>query len=262
MEVTMQALKEIWTSIAAWKIWLHIGLEDVVGRYRRTVLGPLWIVISQCAFIFGIYFIRHSISGGNDNNFLLYLSISIPAWNLIASFLIEGSGALLRSKGYIESYPLPIPIFIIRVVFAALVNFAHLLVVFVIVALITQITPSLNWLAFIPGLIIVLVFGLGLSLGLSSLGARFRDLGPAMASIVGLMFVLSPVFWVPTPEQLRSPIVQWNPFFYLLEVIREPLLSTSLTPSTWLVAIGLSLASLIVGGAIYKIMRPSIVYWL
>ena len=262
MELVMQALKEIWTSIFAWKIWWHIGLEDVVGRYRRTVLGPLWIVISQCAFIFGIYFIRHSISGGNDSNFLVFLSISIPAWNLIAAFLTEGTGALLRSKGYIESYPLPLPIFIIRSVFASLVNFAHLLAVFAVVAIITQSAPTANILAFIPGLIIVLCFGLGISLGLAALGTRFRDLGPAMASIVSLMFVLSPVFWIPTPEQLQSPIVTLNPFYYLLEVVREPLLNVPMTPGNWLIATAIGAISLIAGSIIYKIMRPSIVYWL
>jgi len=258
----MQALKEIWTSIFTWKIWLYIGLEDVIGRYRRTVLGPLWIVISQCAFIVGLYLIRRSISGGTDTNYLLYLSISIPAWNLISTFLTEGTSALLRSKGYIESYPLPLPIFVIRTVFAALVNFAHLLVVFVIIALISRAAPTLNLIAFIPGLIIVSIFGLGVSLGLAALGARFRDLGPAMVSVVGLMFVLSPVFWVPTSEQVHSAIVQFNPLYYLLEVVREPLLASPMVLANWGIATGLSVLSLIVGSIIYKIMRPSIVYWL
>ncbi|MBP2161875.1 MULTISPECIES: ABC transporter permease [Asticcacaulis] len=249
-------------SVLAWKIWLYTGVDDVLGRYRRTILGPLWIVISQCAFIFGLYLIRKSIAGPDNANYLLFLAISIPAWNLIASFLIDGTNSLLRSKGYIESYPLPMPIFVIRTVVACLVNFFHLLVVFALIAIIYQHPLTLNALWFIPALLIITMFGFGACLGLSGLGVRFRDLSPAISAVIGLMFVLTPVFWVPVPELMNSAIVRYNPFFYLIEIMREPLLQSSISPNVWMTALLISVGTFIAGLTIYKMTRPTVIYWL
>jgi ABC-type polysaccharide/polyol phosphate export permease len=258
----MQEIKEIWTSISQWRIWLTIGFEDVIGRYRRTALGPLWIVISQCAFIFGFYLVRRSLSGEQISNYLVFLSISLPAWSLIASSFTDGSSALVRSKGYIESYPLPLPIYIIRSVFSSLVNFLHVLVVLVAVILITQAPVTLNLLMFLPALLIILTFAFGVCLAFSVLGARFRDVGPAMASFTLFMFVVGPVFWVPTPAQAESLVVRYNPFYYLLEVMREPIMSANITPHIWVTAMLVSLGAVLFGLVTYKFLRPSVVYWL
>jgi ABC-type polysaccharide/polyol phosphate export permease len=262
MELAMQAFKEIWTSLFAWRIWLTVGIEDVIGRYRRTTLGPLWIVLSQSAYIFGLYLVRGAISGSQTSQYLLYLAISIPAWNLLASSLTDGSNALMRSKGYIDSYPLPLPIYIIRTVVAGLVNFFHVLVVFFAIILISRTPHSLNYLMFFPGLVLIIIFCFGACLGLSCIGARFRDLNPAITSFVAFMFVFCPIFWIPTEAQKASLVVRLDPFYYLLELLREPLMYPHITPSVWGIGCLISLSSLVFGAIVYKIMRPSVVYWL
>jgi len=258
----MSEINEIWNSLRAWKIWLAIAFEDVVGRYRRTTLGPLWVVLSQTAFIFGLYVVRAAVSPSQDHNFLVFLAISVPAWNLISSGLTDGSSALVRSKGYIESYPLPMPIYMIRSTAAAIVNFFHVLIVFVLILIAYQQPVTLNYLMFVPGLFIVALFCFGACLGLGSLGARFRDLNPALTSATGFLFVFSPIFWQPTAAQKTELIVRLNPFYYLLEVLREPFLSPTISPDVWGIAVVISVVTLIAGAITYKIMRPSVVYWL
>src|SRR5438105_427006 len=109
----MQGLRDILRSLSAWQIWSSIALDDTIGRYRRTILGPLWLVIAQAAFIFGLYFLHRRVMGVNEGNYLLFLAASLPIWSLFVSTIVEGSTALLRSKAYIDSFPLPMGIYIV-----------------------------------------------------------------------------------------------------------------------------------------------------
>ena len=56
--------------------------------------------------------------------------------------------------------------------------------------------------------------------------ARFRDVGPFVASVLQMMMFFTPVFWRvdEISEGSRAVLVRWNPFAYLLALFREPLL--------------------------------------
>jgi ABC-type polysaccharide/polyol phosphate export permease len=254
-------LGEIVRALGAWRIWGVTAVDDIMGRYRRTILGPLWITLGQAGFIAGLYLLRSKFSAG-DTNYLAYLAASIPTWGLLASFIVDGSNSLIKSKGFIDNYPIPMAVFSMRAVAAAYINYAHLLVVYLVIVALMLKAPTIAHLAILPGLLITLVFGLGCVLMLGPLGARFRDLAPATNMGTSLMFVLTPVFWVPEPAQVDSALVTYNPFYYLLEVVRAPLLGQVVEPHVWLLAVAVAAAVFVAGLATYVRMRPQIVYWL
>jgi ABC-type polysaccharide/polyol phosphate export permease len=262
----MKNAKEILYALYSWRIWLTFAVDDVIGRYRRTVFGPFWIVIAQAAFIGGLFYLHGAFSGRqgtvSDTQFLLYLSIGLPVWGLIAGSIIEGCNALVRTKGFIESYPLPLPIHIIRSVMAQLVTFAHVILVYVLAAILTRSNPGLAVIAVIPALIMLVLFSFGAGLALGPLGARFRDLAPGLTAVINLLFVLTPVFWVPSPDQLNGPFIKYNPFYYLLQIVREPFMGHWGSPTLWCVGAGLTVASLLVGSIIFIRTRHNVVYWL
>lgn len=237
-------------------------MDDVVGRYRRTILGPLWLVIAQLAFIIGVYLLHRSLMSTDSRNYLTYLAASLPLWGLLSGFIIEGSQALLKSKGFVESYPLPIGTYVVRSVAGNFITFAHLVIAFFAISLVVREPLSVTILAWIPALAVYAVFGLGLGLLLAPLSARYRDLGPALAAAVSLMFVLTPVFWMPNDQQRASPLLQLNPFYHLMEIGREPLLGGWGAPQHWAVSIALAVVTLLLGVAAFARLRRNIVYWL
>lgn len=259
----MHHLMELLRSLRAWNVWWAIALDDVVSRYRRTALGPMWIVIAQAAFVVGLYLLHRTLyaAGEKQGQYLLYLSASMPVWSLLSSLILEGSTSLLRAKGFIESYPLPLPIYMIRSIIASVMLFAHMLLVYVVVFLFVRPPLDPAMLLAIPGLAIVMVFGLGVTLLLAPLATRYRDIGPATAAAMNLLFVMSPVFWVPTPAQKQELLLQLNPFYYLLEVVRTPLVNGQIDPVHWVAAIGIALATLVVGFVVFARTRSTISYW-
>jgi ABC-type polysaccharide/polyol phosphate export permease len=157
---------------------------------------------------------------------------------------------------------LPVAVHLIRSVAGAFVTFFHLFVVFVGVFLLQRHMPTWSMLAALPGLVIIALYGLGVELFLAPLGARFRDIGPAVGSAMNLLFILTPIFWVPTEQQAQSPILRFNPFYHMLEVVRAPLMGHWGAPEHWLMASLAALAALVVGSAVYVRMRATLIYWL
>lgn len=257
------ALREIVRALKAYTIWGPIAVDDVVARYKRTVLGPLWVILPQAFFIFGLYTLhRQNLSGGTAADYLPYLAISLPLWSLLTALVVDTTSCFLSAKGFIESYALPPAIHVVRTVARAFILFAHLLVVYVVVELWAHKGLPLTIVAAIPAMAILAVFGLGAGLALAPLGTRFRDVPPALQALMMLGFVLTPVFWVPTEAQRESPLVQFNPFYYLVEVVRQPMTGSWGEPHVWMLASLIALGALAAGVVIYTRLRSMILYWL
>ena len=61
----------------------------------------------------------------------------------------------------------------------------------------------------------------------SILGTRYADLDELIHSTLRLVFFITPIFWIPH-QHVRGAYVDallyLNPFYYFIEVVREPLL--------------------------------------
>ena len=55
-------------------------------------------------------------------------------------------------------------------------------------------------------------------------------------------------------------LIQWNPFFALLEIVRGPLLGMQLEPGTWFVALGYSALLILLAGFVFARARSRIAY--
>ncbi|MBN8553778.1 MAG: ABC transporter permease [Caulobacterales bacterium] len=254
-------MDELIASLKAWRTWFAIAMDDVAGKYRRTVLGPLWLVMIQAGFISGLWLLHRNIYGAGEDNFLAYLAVGLPLWSLLTMLVADSCDSLLKARGLIDSYPLPMAVHLFRSVATSVLIFAHSFVVSIIVLLATREPLTLTTLLFVPGLVIVIVFGFGLALTLGPLAARFRDLLPAAQAGMNLMFVLTPVFWIPTPELRTSPLLQLNPFYHMMEVVRGPLLG-HVDPVSWTVASLTAVATLVIGIVVFIRTRPQITFWI
>jgi hypothetical protein len=63
--------------------------------------------------------------------------------------------------------------------------------------------------------------------------ARFRDIPPIVGSFVTVAFFATPVFWHPQTLGSERWVVDFNPLFAALDVIRAPLLGVAPSPYSW-----------------------------
>ena len=244
------------------RIVTFISLSDLRARYKRSVLGPLWLTLSTAAGSAGLGFIWSQLMHVDAHTLVPAMTAGLILWQLISQPILEATTVFSRQASMIRNLNLPISIHPIQLMFRHLINLAHNAPVFFIIALALGVEPSWNMLLAIPALFLVSLNLFWIVLVVSILGARYRDLEYLIASVMPLLMFVSPVFY--RPHYLTfSPRVMWfNPFSHLIELVRYPLLG-ALPP--WYVVL-VNLVMLAVGGSLafwlFNSKRERIPFWL
>lgn len=235
-------------------------MDDMMGRYARTGLGPFWNLLNNAIFVAALGFTFGAIFNADLSEFLPYIAASMAIWGYINGMISDGPTAFVRARGLITTYSLPLTVQAFRLVIDKIIMFMLFLIVYVVVVLIFPQPISSSLFLFVPGLLVLCVFGFGLTLILGTLGVRFRDIAPALQSMSVLFFLLTPILWQKRPGM--EAIVMFNPLYHLLELLRGPLMGYYPTALNWKVSIGVSIGVLIIGVLVFVKGRRYIFYWL
>jgi len=255
------ALADIIDGIVRWPLWMKLGWNDILKRYRRSVLGPFWLTASMGMMITVLGVLYANLFNTPVHDFLPYLCVGILVWTLISSFLVEGGSLFASAESFIKQVRLPFSIYVYQSTWSKLIIFAHNLIIYGAVLAYFRIWPGAAALLAIPGLVLVLFNGAVASLSIGVVSARFRDIPQFINSIVQILFFVTPVMWHPDLLREHRLFLDLNPFYHLLELVRQPLLGRAPTIENYLVASLLSVVNLALAGAIFVRFRSRIAYW-
>jgi ABC-type polysaccharide/polyol phosphate export permease len=255
------AVRDLSDGLRAIFIWRTLAANDVATRYRRTKLGPFWLTLSQAALIGGIGLSFSVIFARPLDEYIVYLAAGMTLWLFISSCLVEGPQAFLRGQPWMLAFEMPASVHIYRAVLTQIIIFAHHFVIYLAVAAFIK-NPINHWtLLAVPGLILVTLAMTGIVMLLGVLGARFRDVQPAMAALVSMLFMFTPIFWERPFLRQHAWIADFNPVLHLLDVVRLPLLGQPPTALNWMAAGGIALVSMAVGAFAFVRSRRDLAYW-
>ena len=220
----VRGLRDLWRGWRDYReLWLTVGLYDIRKRYRRSLLGPFWITVSVGTFILGLSFIYAPLVGGDMKSFLPFIAFGFIAWQFISQLLMDGCNVFIANGPIIQQLRAPLSIYIYQTVWRHLIILAHNFLIYVVVAVAYGIWPSFQTLLVIPGILLVCINGMSFGMLFGTLCARFRDIPPIVTTITQMMFLLTPILWRPDQIPGREFLYLFNPFFYLVQIVREPL---------------------------------------
>lgn len=257
-------VKDVLAALSQIELPLYLAKADIRQRYRRSILGPWWITISTGVMIACIGAIFGGLFKSPMSEFLPFLSAGLIIWNLISSVVMEGSTVLISYEAIIRQLNIPIFSHILRMVGRNIVIFFHNLVIFPVVCICVQKGFNWNLLYFFPGFILLTLNLLWIALILSIVCTRFRDLGQIIGNLLQVAFYLTPIIWMPSllPARTSVMLLEPNPLYHLLAIVRDPLLGLQPSAMNWVVSLTLfvfgSLASLV----LFNKYRARISYWL
>jgi len=257
-----KAWRDIVEGIALWRLWFRLGWNDILQRYRRSVLGPFWVTASTAAMVVALGVLYAELFNQPIDDFMPFFCVGLLVWNLIASYLIEGGTLFTGSESYIKQIRLPYSMYAYRSSWAKLIIFAHNFIIYIGVLIYFQIWPGVISLLAVPGLMLVVLNGTIVSFSIGIVSARFRDIPQLIASIVQILFFLTPVFWKPESLKVHAYITDFNPFFHLLEIVRSPLLGNMPSTTNYLAVMLLTLINLSIASAFFSRFRARIAYWI
>lgn len=259
---SMLAVLDVLEGARAWRLWGLLGWQDIRQRYRRSKIGPFWVTISMGAMIGGMGLLYAGLFHTEVSDYLPFLTIGLIVWGLISSLINENCNSFIEAESIIKQVQLPLSIHAYRVVWRNLILFGHNFVIFVVVAVIFGIWPGWSGLLALPGLVFICVNGVWVGIFLGLVSARFRDVPQIVSSVVQIAFFLTPIMWKPESLRSRSLFVDFNPFYYFLELVRAPLLAQGSTLKPWLVALAATLCGWTATFLMYRRYRRRIAYWL
>jgi ABC-2 type transport system permease protein/lipopolysaccharide transport system permease protein len=262
---TSDAIATAWSDIiaglASWPLWVRLGWNDILQRYRRSILGPFWLTASMAIMIVALGILYAGLFNTPVEDFLPFLCVGLLVWNLVASFLTEGGTLFTGSESYIKQIRLPYSVYVYRSTWSKLVIFFHNFIIYFAVLLYFQIWPGTVALLAIPGLIVVVINGALASLSIGIISARFRDVPPLIGSVVQIVFFVTPIFWKPELLKGREYVTDLNPFFHLLEIVRAPLLGSMPSAKSYFAVLLITLINIVITGVFFSRYRSRISYW-
>jgi lipopolysaccharide transport system permease protein len=245
------------------RLSFFLGWQDVRLMYRRSVLGQFWITLSMAVTFAAIGTVFGLIFKSPIVEYLPFLGCGLVFFNFFSLVVNDGSVAFISAEPFIRQLPLAPLTYFLRTVWKNVFVLLHNTVALVVLLLVFPPGVSAAILLVIPGLLIAGCGIAGLALAIGMLATRYRDVPQIVAAVVQVCFYLTPVVWLPQalPEEARGIVLFWNPFYHLMEVLRGPVLNAPPALETWLTAIVLATAFVLLGGAAYAWKRHQLAFW-
>jgi ABC-type polysaccharide/polyol phosphate export permease len=256
-----RALRDLRDVVVRPAIWSSLAYADIRSRYRLSTFGSLWITMTTGALALAIGLFYGQFFGQDIHSYLPYFTASYVTWSFIASVMGEGSVTLVGAGSLIKSSQMPIIFHVLRMLHRNLIVFLHNLIV------VAAIWPFVRWSVYpsavlsLAGLVLLYLFLVGLSAVIAIICVRYRDVPQLIQVLIQFLFFLTPIVWYPEKIKFGSSILKLNPMSYMLEIIRDPILGRPVELQTWIIAIGLAMASLAAGSLMYVRFRRRIAYW-
>jgi len=205
--------------------------RDVVGRYRGSFMGILWsffnpvFMLAVYTFVFSVVF-RARWSGGNESKieFALILFAGMIVFGLFSECVNRAPGLILSNVNYVKKVVFPLEILPVVSLGAAAFHLLVSLAVWLIFYIVFFGVPHPSVLLLPVVLIPLLLFTLGVSWILASLGVYLRDVGHIVGVFTMALLFLSPIFYPVTalPAKYQT-LLHLNPLTPVIEQTRQVL---------------------------------------
>lgn len=240
-------IKGVWKD--RYVIW-NLVKQDLQMKYNRSALGIAWSLITPMGLSVIIGLIYSIIFGTDPRSLVPMLFAGLNPWTFISSSADGGTVSYLGAEGYIKQTTVSPQIFPIRIVLVAFVNLLYGIIAFFLVYLFmapNNFYPRM--LMVFPGLLILFIAVIAIANFASVINLFIRDYQPFQSLILQGLFYVTPIIFTTgmLDEKGYSIVYKLNPFYYLIEVVRTPMLGLQL-PSlqVYLVAIVMSLIIFII----------------
>jgi lipopolysaccharide transport system permease protein len=232
------ARRAVWRPL--WELPGRLGLimqltrREVAARYKGSVLGILWAVLTPLVTIATFTLVFAGIFGarfgatGSAWEFALYLFCGVLPWTAFAEAVQVSSQKIVTQANLVKRVVFPLEILPVAQSLASLANQLFGTIALLAAALVIQRTihPTVLWLPML--LVPQLLVTLGAAWLVASLGVFLRDIVQGIALLLMVWMYLTPIFYPESivPERFR-PWINANPFTHLMRSYRYVMLEGS-----------------------------------
>lgn len=255
------ALQDAVDGLSLWALWGKLGWNDILQRYRRSLLGPLWLTASMAIMVVSLGLVYSKIFKAELRDFMPFLCAGLLIWGYISSILSEAGTLFTGAESYIKQIRLPFSVYVLRFMWSKVIVFAHNFVIYFGILIYFQIWPGSVALYAIPSFLLLTINGALASIYLGMMSARFRDIPQIIASFIQIVFFITPIMWKPELLGDHASLMTFNPFFHLVEIARAPLLGQMPSAANYFAVALITMLNAMFAIAFFVRFRARISYW-
>jgi ABC-2 type transport system permease protein len=200
-----------------------IAVTEFKRTYFGTALGYLWTV-ARPLLLFGVLlavFTQIFRIGSQVPNYPVLLLFNLVLMGFFSEATTTAVNSVVTYEGIVRKTQFPRLVIPLSVVFTALINLGLNLVVVFVFILAWGIAPTWSWLLFPVAVAALFVITIAVSMIVSALNPRFRDVGIIWAVLSTVLFYATPVLYpievVPDP---LDDFLLLNPLTPIFEAAR------------------------------------------
>jgi len=220
--------RPLWQLPSRAELIFSFAKRELLGRYKGSVLGVAWAVLTPVVMIAIFTFIFAGIFGArfgaNDSHwdYALYLFCGLLPWSMFQESLQQSANTIVVHSNLVKRVVFPLETLPAAQVLAALGNqlFATIALLVATIIIRQRLELTVLWLPVL--LIPQLLFTLGASWLIASLGVFLRDITQGITLLLMAWMYLTPIIYPESivPERFRA-LLNFNPFTALVRSYRR-----------------------------------------
>ena len=237
--------------------------RDFKTKYKGSVLGMLWSIISPLLILLVMNFIFSNFFGATIEHYVIYLFCGNILFSYFNDATNYGMTALLWNADIFTKINVPKYLFLLAKNVQALINFGLTLIVFFIFCAIDGVPFTWKFLMLIYPIICILLVNVGVGLILSALHIFFRDVAHIWPIFTMLLMYASAIFYdVRSFPPALQKILYINPVYQNIVYFRDIVLHGFIPSFGYhMFILGTALALVAIGGFIYHRFNWRFLYY-
>ena len=239
-------LSDIWSHRELFRALLN---RNIGVRYKQTAVGIAWAVIQPLAMmiVFTVFFSLFARFSSEGAPYPLYVLCGLLPWQFFARAINEGSQSVVNNVQLVQKVFFPRIILPWVVIASGLVDFAIAFLLLLVLMPFFDVLPAFKSLIALVAVVLAILTSLGVSLFLSALYVRYRDVHHVLPLLTQVWFFASPVFYSPTliPESYRI-FYGLNPMVGVIELFRWAMLPGISAPDWPMLAVSFLVSLLLI----------------
>ena len=214
-----------------WELSYLLATTDFKRAYFGTALGYLWSV-ARPLLLFAVLlevFTHVFRLGAQVEHYPVFLLFNMVLFGFFQESSSTAVPSIVGQEGIVRKTQFPRLAIPLAVVLTALFNLVLNLVVVFVFILVFGVSPTWTWLLLPVIIAMMFVITLAVSMIVSSLYPRFRDIGIIWTVFVTALFYATPVLYpierVEATSHRLGQVIALNPFSPILELARKWIIS-------------------------------------
>jgi ABC-type polysaccharide/polyol phosphate export permease len=194
-----------------------IALSEIKLKYRRSIIGPLWITLSILMYTLGISFFFSVVLNRDFQEYVSHVCVGIVFWTFLTASFLESTSSLSHDLSSYKASRVSYTFFFLKNFYKNLIYLIHhSLYLILFLFIIGDLDLSLNSIVLF---LLPLPIILNIQIMISIISSRYDDFPPIIANLMQLLFFTVPILWGVNDLdgfELFKKIAEFNPFYQML----------------------------------------------